>query len=107
MVEDLMKGVFGTMSDAAFFVGALLGTFLITRLFFHITKGWDGGFKRIVFIHMFALTFVTLVSGMGLADGGEFEPIMGFKLYIFPLLFWFVVDICIYLKRKNTSRLGK
>lgn len=80
------------LNYAAFFIGSLIPTLLVSRLLLVILKKWDGGITRIFFVHVITLIVASLVSGMGMADGGAFAPISGAISYFPSVMFWFMVD---------------
>jgi murein DD-endopeptidase MepM/ murein hydrolase activator NlpD len=75
------------------FVGALVPTFLLSRLLLWLTKRWDGGRGRYFTIHFGSLLIAALIGGMGRADGGAFAPIEAAGVYAIPQVIWLIVDL--------------
>jgi hypothetical protein len=91
------------MNTAAWFamtLGALIPTFLISRLYLWIMKSWDGGTRRLLVVHGGALLTGTLIGGMGFADGGAFAPLKALLSYALPQGLWFWFDYA-RLQRKR------
>ncbi len=78
--------------NIGFLIGALLPTFLLSRLFLYILKKWDGGWQKIVFANAMSLLVATLIGGMGMADGGAFATVKAFSSYILPQCVWLTYD---------------
>lgn len=81
--------------DAALgqFIGALVPTFLISRLILWILRSWDGGSGRYITAHAISLSMSALVAGMGMADGGAFAPLNAAMIYAIPQGIWLMVDL--------------
>lgn len=91
------------MADIAFFVGALVPTFLISRLGLWLTRQWPGGATRLITVHGVSLLLTAFVGGMGMADGGAFagaEAAMGYAL---PQAVWLIVDLVRFTHRNPAS----
>lgn len=86
------------MSGISFFIGSLLPTFLISRLFLWLLKGWDGGYKKIIFSHIISILCTTLIAGAGGADGGAFAPVLAFTQYAPAQLILLFVDMIMRYK---------
>lgn len=80
------------MADIGFLIGALIPTFLISRLFNRIFKSWNAGIKKIVVVHTLSLLLMALIAGMGMADGGAFAPLQAGAKYLIPQIVWFLYD---------------
>jgi hypothetical protein len=85
------------MADLAEWVGALLPTFLISRLMLWLMRSWDGGVRRLIMAHMVALLIATLIGGMGMADGGAFAAAKAFMVFAPPQAVWLTAD---WLRRR-------
>lgn len=81
------------MADIAFFVGALVPTFLISRLGLWLTRQWNGGSTRLLFIHGMTLLAIAFVGGMGMADGGAFAGARALLSYAPAQALWLIVDL--------------
>lgn len=75
------------------FIGALIMTLAISRLFLRITKTWNGGATRLITVHAVCLMLACLICGMGSADGGAFAPARGLEIYSLPQLIWLAFDL--------------
>ena len=51
----------------ASFLGALIATFAVSMIVFRILRKWDGGLRKVVFVHAVSLLFIALVGGEGMA----------------------------------------
>lgn len=87
-------------------IGGLLPTLFISRIIFLPLIKWNGGYKKIIFVHFISWLLAGLLAGMGMADGGAFAPIKAMALYATPQFFWLVVDIFL-LKRKARKKLAE
>ena len=88
------------MAEIGFFVGALVPTFLISRLGLWLTRQWPGGVTRLVTVHCVSLLLTAFVGGIGMADGGAFagaEAAMGYAL---PQAIWLIVDLVRFTRLK-------
>jgi hypothetical protein len=72
------------MADIAFFLGALVPTFALSRLMLWLMKSWNGGRRRLIVVHAFALLIASFVGGMGMADGGTFAGLRAMTQYALP-----------------------
>ena len=82
-----------------FLLGALIPTFLVSRLYLRLSKSWDGGATRLLIVHGMSLVTAGLLAGMGMADGGAFVGMQAITAYAIPQGFWLVFDL-IKLRRK-------
>jgi hypothetical protein len=81
------------MADLVFLIGALLPTFLLSRLLLWLTRGWSsGGIQRLLTCHAGSLLIAAFIGGMGMADGGAFAGIEAATLYAIPQAFWLAID---------------
>lgn len=83
------------MLDAASFgtfVGALLPTFLVSRLTLWCLSPWKGGPARVLTAHVTSLVLIALIAGVGMANGGAFEPMRVASMYAFPQMIWLIID---------------
>jgi formylglycine-generating enzyme required for sulfatase activity len=74
-------------------IGALVPTFLVSRLLLWLLRGWNAGLGRLAFAHILSLLICALIAGMGRADGGAFAPLEAGLAYLLPQGVWFVVDV--------------
>lgn len=81
------------MADIGFFVGALLATFLVSRLLLLVTRGWSGGgYRRLALCHAGSLLIASFIGGIGMADGGAFAGAEAAATYVLPQAVWFAFD---------------
>lgn len=73
-------------------LGALIATFLVSRLTLWLLRKWDGGLARIALAHGTALAFCWVAYAFGSADGGPLNW-SGGAIYTLPQIFWLVVDM--------------
>lgn len=79
-----------------FFLGALIPTFIISRVALAITKKWtSGGLLRVFVCHVFTLMVSTLLAGFGMSDGGPWAPsaLNALAAYLPPTLVWYAHDV--------------
>ena len=76
------------------FIGALIPTFLISRLLLWATKPWQAGrVVRLIVVHVFSWLLCVLIGGLAMADGGAFAGVQAAGTYALPQAVWFLVDI--------------
>lgn len=71
-------------------LGALIITFLLTRLGLRLTRNLQPG-RRLLVSHVSVWLLSGTLYGFGAADGGPFTP-SGYVIYAIPVLFWAAVD---------------
>ena len=81
------------MGTFPFFLGSLIPTFLLSRLFLWLMKTWDGGVRRLLLVHACSLLVAALLGGMGMADGGAFAGAAAAAVYAPGQLIWLLVDL--------------
>ncbi|WP_421917385.1 hypothetical protein [Mesorhizobium sp.] len=77
---------------AAMLLGALVPTFLLSRLLFWASRRWNGGVLRLVLLHLISGVLACIASAYGNADAGA-PDWSSIAPYIGAQLIWFVVDI--------------
>lgn len=77
--------------DVAMILGALVPTFLVSRLLLWLSKRWSG-IGRLVLVHLVSAAAACVISALGHADGGSLDWSYS-ALYIIAQLIWFVVDL--------------
>lgn len=82
------------------FVGALIATFLFSRLALWLLKSWDGGAKKLVAAHITSLMAAALLAGITMSENGQFAGATALATYFVPQLVWFAVDL-LRLKRSS------
>lgn len=88
--------------SAAMLLGALVPTFLLSRLLLWITKRWNGGVPRLLLVHVICGALAVVASAYGYPDSGA--PDWSRSLvYIVAQLIWLVVDLV--RGRRHQSRL--
>ncbi len=77
----------------AFLIGALIGTFFVSRLALLAVKrmGYNAG--RLFVGHAASFAAITVIGGYGFADGGEPQVLGAGLTYALPQLFWLAVDL--------------
>lgn len=86
------------------FIGALILTYMLSALAIWSMKTWAGGVRKLCIAHFMALLAVTLIAGMGKADGGAFAPVAAFNAYALPQLCWLIFDIVMLKRRVAKAR---
>jgi hypothetical protein len=87
------------------FIGALILTFVLSRLLFWITKKWDGGTRKIFFVHAVSFTACVLYATWdtfymgGLREAFPF----GCVFYAVAQLIWMGVDLFRQRKREQSN----
>lgn len=81
------------MAFVAHFIGSLVPTFLVSRLFLYLFKRWDGGWLKILVAHVGSISIAAVIAGYGFADGGEPKFLYAFDSYLLPQLFWLGIDL--------------
>ena len=74
------------------FAGAAAITFLLSRLGLWLTKRWNGGFIRILAVHLVCLAIVVVLSAFGHADDGP-PNWTAAAVYAFAQAAWMVFDL--------------
>ena len=91
-------------SYIGFFVGALIPTFLISRLILAFMKKWDGGIQKIALANFVSLVICGFLGGMGMADGGAFAGTTAIAQYALPQLLCFSFDM---FKNSRSKRIAE
>jgi hypothetical protein len=76
-----------------FLIGALIPTYLLSRLFLLIMKKWDGGWQKVVFANLVSLLAATFLGAIGMADSGAFAAAKAFSGYALPQCVWAAYDL--------------
>lgn len=71
--------------------GALIATFLLSRLFLWLTRRW-GGAARLILVHIASAGLACVLAAFGNADGGVLDWSAG-AIYLPAQLVWLVVDL--------------
>lgn len=77
--------------DFGAIVGAMVPTFLISRIFLWITKRWKSMWQ-ISLCHIASGLLSCLISALGHADGGPLDWSYSF-IYLVAQFLWFVFDV--------------
>ena len=80
----------------ATFLGALIPTAIVSRIFLLVTKRWEGGAYRIVMVH--ALSLITSWMIIYLANDVP-DWALGIT-YVFAQAFWLVAELIQYHRKK-------
>lgn len=94
------------MNGLGFVLGALLITFLLSRVALWLMRSWQsGGAARLALAHLLSFIICTLIGGFGLADGGAFEGAKAAAIYGLPQTIWLVIDLLRHwLRSKRKSQ---
>ena len=88
-----------------FAIGQLAGSiaiiYLLSRLMLWFTRSWPPSIGRLVFVYLFLIILVGLLSGMGHADGSAFAPWEGLRFYIPAAAAWFFFDVWRLVRRRS------
>lgn len=87
------------MAELGVFAGALIPTFLISRLALWLLRTWDGGTSRLIAVHAASLLLISFVAGIGMADDGAFAGVRAITTYSLPQAVWLIVDLVRFAHR--------
>lgn len=85
-------------------LGAALATFLITRIFFGLSKSWPDSLKKICFVYSVSLMAIVLLAGYGMADGGDFAGAQALATYGPFVVLYLLIDISRHWKRQRAAQ---
>lgn len=71
--------------------GALVPTFLVSRLLLWLTKNWHGGALRLLLVHIVTAAIACTISAFGHADGGPLNWASS-DVYLLAQAVWLAVD---------------
>jgi hypothetical protein len=86
-----------------YFLGAGIGVFLLSRLFFFLARSWPDSPKKLFSIYLSSLLLIILLGGYGMADGGEFAGDRALFTYGPVVLCFFVFDLYRLWKRGGSQ----
>lgn len=86
-----------------YFLGALIATFLLSRLFLWLGRGIANPTVRIVVAHAVTLGVIFVAAGFGTADGGPFKP-DALIPYLLPAAIWIAFDVTRVGRRAEPTR---
>ena len=83
-------------------VGALFGSFVLSRILFWLTSRWHGGYTRIVAVHgvLIAICLARLVVELEFEGGSSQRPL----LYASAQALWLIVDLFAHRGRLEPER---
>ncbi|RWE02052.1 MAG: hypothetical protein E5V92_21480 [Mesorhizobium sp.] len=88
--------------SAAMLLGALVPTFLLSRLLLWITKRWNGGVLRLLLVHIICGALAVVASAYGYSHNGapdwSHSPV-----YVVAQLIWLVVDFVRGRRQSQTA----
>ena len=84
---------------AGMIFGCLLATFLVSQLFFWLTRRWAGGITRILLIDVLAGIVCVVLGGFGMANGGPFQAGTALTFYGLAQLAWLAFDLVAETRR--------
>lgn len=82
--------------EVGFFAAAFVPTFLVSRIFFRLSKQWEGRWKRLALSNLalgIVCNAVFLLSGAWFAVGFDFPWLFGIVNFALAQFIWFAVDI--------------
>jgi hypothetical protein len=87
------------------FIGALILTFVLSRLLFWVAKKWDGGTRKVFLVHAVSLTACVLFAIWDTFYMGGLRDIFPIKCvsYAVAQLIWMGVDLFRQRKRDQSS----
>ena len=74
-------------------IGALVPTFIVSRLLLWAMRSWDGGVTRLLVANGGSWLVAAFLGGLGMADGGAFAGLQAAALYFVPQTLWFGLDV--------------
>jgi len=81
--------------EVGFFAAAFVPTFLVSRIFFRLSKRWEGHWQRLALANLAAgivCVAIFLISGMWFADGLDFPWLFGLVNFALAQAIWLAVD---------------
>lgn len=72
-------------------VGAIIATFLLSRLFLWLSRKWISGAAAIATAHVVTIGIIFVAAGLGAANGGPFQA-DAVLIYLLPWAAWLVFD---------------
>jgi hypothetical protein len=81
--------------------GALVPTFLISRVILWLAKSWDGGIPRLLVVHVLSWLMCSYIAAMGMADGGAFAGVEAAFLYGVPQAVWLLFDLVRTVRKRR------
>jgi hypothetical protein len=75
-----------------FFIGAVIATFLLSRLVLWLGRKWIASPSEIVAAHAISLAVIFVGAGFGAADGGPFRT-DAVLTYLIPWSGWLIFDL--------------
>ena len=93
--------------EVGFFAAAFVPTFLVSRIFFRLSKLWEGHWERLALANLASgvvCIAVFLLSGVWFAAGFDFPWLFGVVNFALAQSIWFAVDIYSdWIKRRLTT----
>ena len=71
--------------------GAVIETYLASRLMLWLMRGWNGGYARLLIGNFAALSLTWILAGFGFSHGHGWNPNAG-MMYLLPQMIWLVID---------------
>ncbi len=88
------------MNAVGLILGALVATFLLSRMFLWLSRNWSDTGGRIIAVHGTSIAIIFVAAGFGFADGGSFRA-DAVLYYIVPQAIWLGFDL---IKRERAQR---
>jgi len=83
-------------------IGALIPTFILSRLLLWSLKRWQAPHWRLIVAHGLSLSIAIVIAGLGNADGGSFAGERSVAIYAPAQAFWLIVD---FIRHFRSSRM--
>jgi len=80
------------MHIVGFFVGAVIGCFIVTSILYLCTPDSRNRYGRATYVHMTSLVIVVILSALGFQDGGE-PNFSHAGFYVFAQIVLYVADL--------------
>ncbi|TPI40943.1 hypothetical protein FJW07_06665 [Mesorhizobium sp. B3-1-9] len=88
--------------SAAMLLGALVPTFLLSRLLLWITKRWNGGVPRLLVVHVICGALAVVAAAYGYSHTGAPDWSRS-PLYVVAQLIWLIVDFLRGRRRRQSQ----
>jgi hypothetical protein len=84
-------------------LGALIPTFLISRLFLWLSKKRPEAVPRLLVVHLASFAVCFVLAGLGYANDGQFAWQMALGGYLIPQMIWLIFDLAMLAKKRKTA----
>lgn len=76
-----------------FIIGALLGTFIASRLIYLLLRRWPGSYGKALAVNFLTAAVIVPLAAIGMADGGPARLGDSFVIYGLCALFLAICDV--------------